>query len=68
MSTETIYVELLNEDIEVWAPVEAERITGNEFRLPSTAPEDQEWAFPPGSRVLCETRSEALTAVALAGD
>jgi hypothetical protein len=26
------------------------------FRLPPTAPEDERWRFPPGTRVKCEWR------------
>ena len=66
MPTEIVYVELLHEGVDVWAPVEAERIGGDTYLLPSVAPEDQEWAFPPGSRVLCERRGHELIALRLA--
>jgi hypothetical protein len=55
MATRTIYIELLDEGIHVWRPVEAvER--GDAFVLPPTAPEDERWRFAPGSRVRCEER------------
>lgn len=66
MPSEVVYVELLREGVDVWAPVEAERIDGDEYLLPSVAPEDQEWAFPPGSQVVCERRGDDVIAVRLA--
>jgi hypothetical protein len=54
--TETVYVELRDEGVDVWRPVEAQRETGSVLRLPSVAPEGEQWAFPPGSRVRCERR------------
>lgn len=62
----TVCVELLDEDVEVWRPVGAELEDGEVFRLPLTAPDDERWAFPPGSRVRCEPRDLGLVAVELA--
>ena len=55
-SPQTVYVELLDEGVEVWRPVEADVETGPVFRLPRTAPADERWRLPPGSRVRCEWR------------
>jgi hypothetical protein len=51
-----VYVELLGEGVEVWRPVDAVSEGGGVYRLPDTAPPDEAWAVPPGSRVRCETR------------
>ena len=56
MASETIYVELLGEKVDVWAPVQAEVQPDGTFHLPDHAPEDQTWRFPPGSRVRCENK------------
>ena len=66
-TTVTVYVELLDEGVDVWRPVEAERENDGVVRLPSVAPEGERWAFPPGSRVRCERRDSGLVAVSLAG-
>jgi hypothetical protein len=55
MVTRIVYVELLDEGVEVWRPVEAVD-DGDTFVLPVTAPEGEHWAFSPGSRVRCELR------------
>jgi hypothetical protein len=72
MATQTIYIELLDEGVDVWRPVEAEAETEDIFRLPPTAPEGELWRFAPGSRVRCEWRDlsdgDALVAVALLTD
>jgi hypothetical protein len=51
---QTIYVELLDEDVTVYRPVEATPDRDGTFRLPATAPADERWRFEPGSRVVCE--------------
>jgi hypothetical protein len=51
-----VYVELLDEGVDVWRPVEAEAETDDIVRLPDTAPSDEHWAFGPASRVRCEWR------------
>jgi hypothetical protein len=66
VSTETVYVELLDEGVDVWRPVEAEREDDYVMRLPDHSPEGEQWAFPPGSRVRCEQRSIGNVAVELA--
>lgn len=65
MQRKVVYVELLDEGVEAWAPVEAEQIDGDTYVLPARAPEDQKWAFPPGSRIVCERRGDDLFAVGL---
>jgi hypothetical protein len=64
-----IYVELLNEAVPVWRPVTAKREAGA-YRLPAEKPDDETWAFPPGSRVRAEWRrlgeGQQLVACALA--
>lgn len=56
MAEEVVYVELLNEGVEVWRPVVAKVEGEGVFRLSDDQPEGEQWAFPPGSRVLCEDR------------
>lgn len=56
---ETIYVKLLDEGIDVWRPVLAEKI-GTAYRLVS-APKGEDisgenWEFPIASLVTCEER------------
>jgi hypothetical protein len=53
---QTIYVELIDEGVTVYRPVEATRDPDGAFRLPDKAPADEVWRFDPGSRVLCELR------------
>ena len=55
-SPQTIYVELVDEDVAVWRPVEADVEAGGVFRLPPTAPPTEQWQFAAGSRVRCEWR------------
>ena len=71
VSCETlIYVELMGEAVDVWSPVAATPEGAGIYRLTGTQPEDEKWAFPPGSRVRCEPRplsgGSELVAVALA--
>jgi hypothetical protein len=47
----TIYMPLLNEGTDVWRPVAAEHLDGDVFRVVGPVPDDEEWAFPPGSVV-----------------
>ncbi|PXW87826.1 hypothetical protein C8R34_10974 [Nitrosomonas sp. Nm84] len=49
-----LYVRLLNEGVEVFRPVSATQVAPNVFVLDgadSYDPEDEEWEFPPGSRI-----------------
>jgi hypothetical protein len=51
--------------------VQATHLTANTYRVEGPIPDDEEWAFAPGSVVHCESRSfsdgEGLTAITLAG-
>lgn len=71
VATQTIYVELLDEGVDVWRPVEATVEADGTFRLPDQAPMDEAWRFPPGSFVRCQQKllsdGEALVASELVG-
>jgi hypothetical protein len=54
----TIYVALLDEGTDVWRPVEAQP-EGAFYRIVDSVPEDEKWAFHPGSLVRCEPRQFA---------
>ena len=51
-----IFVEILNEGVQAWRPVAAIREERGVYRLADEQEEGEVWAFPPGSRVRCETR------------
>ena len=51
MSIVTIYMPLLNEGADVWAPVKAFRLNNGRYRVLGPAPKDQEWTFAPGAIV-----------------
>lgn len=67
----TIYVELIDEGVDVWRPVEATANVDGTFRLPDQAPDGETWRFAPGTLVRCELRKladgEALVAVDTVG-
>jgi hypothetical protein len=51
-----IYIALLDEGVDVWRPVQVERLSGNTYRILSQ-PYDrsiESWQFEPGDVVLCE--------------
>ena len=51
-----IYIALLDEGVDVWRPVQAERLSGNTYRI-LIQPYDrsiESWQFEPGDVVLCE--------------
>jgi len=59
---DTIYIPLLDEGTDVWRPAPAWKVGGNVYivlRPDNYDPEDEKWAFPPGSAVVCEQRSSA---------
>ena len=66
VATQTIYVELLDEGVDVWRPVEARVEADGAFRLPDQAPMDEALRLPPGSVVQCRRKllsdGEALVA------
>jgi hypothetical protein len=53
-----IYVALLDEGVDVWRPVMAEKVAGDTYRIvgENTSPEDERWAFTTGEVVHCEER------------
>jgi hypothetical protein len=69
MATETIFMPLRNEGTDVWRPVKAERLSDGLFRVIGPAPDDEEWAFAPGSTVKVQRQvlssGEALIAVSI---
>jgi hypothetical protein len=58
LTIETIYIELLDEGVNVWRPVEAERREDGLYRIVSGPPDETEtWKFPQGTVVRCEERT-----------
>lgn len=54
---DTIYIELLDEGVDVWRPVEAVLIDEDWYRISSRKLDPSEqWAFQTGDVVRCETR------------
>ena len=56
---ETIYVNLLNEGVNVWRPVRAKKLKKNIYQILNDNEydeEDEKWEFWPGAKVLCEKR------------
>ena len=53
--TETIYVRLLDEGVDVWRPVSAEILGKERYRIISepSDPEDEKWEFQSGDVVQC---------------
>ena len=51
-----IYVSLLDENVEVWRPVQAERTGGNVYKILNQHydRETEIWQFEPGDEVVCE--------------
>jgi hypothetical protein len=69
---DTIYVALLNEGIDVWRPVEAERLSPDSYRIldQDYDPAIERWEFGPGTVVRCRKENrdgrEILVATAVA--
>ena len=65
----TVYMRLTDELVEVYRPVDAERLDGNRYRILSQSydPSIETWEFAPGEIVECEQRKltdgSALVAV-----
>ncbi|HEX8471481.1 MAG TPA: hypothetical protein VF633_10240 [Brevundimonas sp.] len=58
-STDTvvIHVRLLGEGVDVWRPVQAERLGETTYRIgDELVPEDEAWSFQPGDIVVVEHR------------
>lgn len=73
MST-TIYVALLEENVDVWRPVQAEQLRDGIYRI-LDQPYDRDiesWQFEPGDLVFCEfvslSEGPALTAIRKVAD
>lgn len=56
MTLAEIFVRLLDECVEVWRPVKADRIASDRFRIAEQAydPGTERWEFEPGDEVICE--------------
>ncbi len=61
---------LLNERIDVWAPVQAEHVEGALYRVLGPQPDHQEWQFSPDTivRVAQRTFSGGGTGLAAIGE
>ena len=53
---EQIYMPLLDEGIDVWRPVDAERIGPKIFRVIGPVPEGEAWAFQTGEIIHCQEK------------
>lgn len=53
----SVYVALLEEGVDVWRPVAAEHVRGDEYRLCGPTPEGEIWEFQPGDVVRCQQRT-----------
>jgi hypothetical protein len=51
MQTETIYIYLPDEAVDVWRPVQAEKLEADLYRVLGPVPEGEVWQFQPGSIV-----------------
>lgn len=57
-TTETLYVFLVGEGVDVWRPVEAIPLGDGYYQLPANPdPEDECWEFAGGSTVVAELRN-----------
>jgi len=52
-----IYMPLLNEGTDVWAPVKAEWVGNGGYRVLGPMPDDQEWTFPPDAIVTVQVKT-----------
>ena len=51
-STDTVFVRLVGESVDVWRPVVAASLGGGVYRLdPAPVPDDEAWEFQPGDTV-----------------
>ena len=60
--TDTVYVPLLDEGIDVWRPAPARKVGDSTYEIlrpPDYDPDDEHWQFPPGSIVRCAPRRNA---------
>jgi hypothetical protein len=59
----TIYVQLLDEGIEVYRPVKAVKIDKNIYKIIEHNPDDEIWKFNYGENVFCELKNNDLIAI-----
>ena len=54
----TVYVYLLDEGVDVWRPVQAKHLGGDEYEIQSINPdpEVESWQFHTGDRVRCKLK------------
>lgn len=57
MTSTIMFVPLLNEGTEVWRPVAVESLKDGTYRVLGPVPDDEVWAFPPGSIVASQLRT-----------
>ena len=55
----TIHIELLNESVGCWRPVQAEKLSEDTYRITEKSPEDEAWAFNLGDVVRCRVEMMA---------
>ena len=57
-NSQTIYVFLLDEGVEVWRPVQATALGNNVYRIISEdpGPDTEQWEYTTGDTVRCEER------------
>jgi hypothetical protein len=56
MQTETIYMYLPDEAVNVWRPVQAEKVGAELYRVLGPVPEEEVWQVPPGSIARVQSR------------
>lgn len=56
MQSETIYMYLPDELVDVWRPVRAEKLGADLYRVLGPVPDGEVWQFPPGSVVRVQTK------------
>ena len=71
MSSQEVFVRLLDEGTEVWRPVSAVKLSDGTYRLTGERSNDERWEFEPGAVVHCVPRqfadcSDGLAAIGLA--
>ena len=57
MSVQTIFMPLIDEGTDVWAPVQAERFSDDTFLVFGPMPDDQGWRFSPNTIVAVERKN-----------
>jgi hypothetical protein len=69
MASETIFVRVLEEDVDCWRPVQAVNEGADRYRIVGANPDptDERWEFSAGEIVICERRGlsggDALVAI-----